>query len=132
MSPKRILIVAAIAFSRHLLVDYFTSSGYEVLGLPEGGPGGSTFFQTLAQFQPDLILLDLGLADESCCLLLEHTKLNPEFQYIPVIVISGYAHQGTQERVIKLGASRYFYPPTDPNYLLRAAQEVLEEARGGV
>ncbi|MBD2099272.1 response regulator, partial [Trichocoleus sp. FACHB-591] len=53
----RVLLVEDDDFNRLLLTDYLTHHGYQVLGLAEG----SSFFSTLAQFQPHVVLLDLKL-----------------------------------------------------------------------
>ncbi len=121
----RILLVEDNEFSRYLLIDYLTNAGYKVLGLSEGGPSGSIFFQSLVQFQPHLILLDLRLPGVSGYNLLEQVKQNSEFRHIPVIVISAHAFKADQERAIKLGASRYFVKPTNLNHLVQAINEEL-------
>ncbi|MBD2095947.1 response regulator, partial [Trichocoleus sp. FACHB-591] len=56
-SALRVLLVEDDDFNRLLLDDYLTHHGYQVLGLAEG----SSFFSTLAQFQPHVVLLDLKL-----------------------------------------------------------------------
>lgn len=124
-SPPRILLVEDNEFSRYLLIDYLTSSGYRVLGLANGGPSGSVFFQNLTQFQPHLILLDLRLPGISGYSLLEQIKQSPEFKHIPVIVVTACAFKADQERAMSLGASRYFVKPTDPNSLIKAISEEL-------
>lgn len=124
-TPPRILLVEDNEFSRYLLIDYLTNAGYKVLGLSGGGPAGSTFFQNLTRFQPDLILLDLRLPGVSGYSLLEQIKQNPEFQRIPVIVVSAHAFRADQERAVSLGASRYFVKPTDLSNLVQAINEEL-------
>lgn len=124
-TPPRILLVEDNEFSRYLLIDYLTNAGYKVLGLSGGGPSGSTFFQNLVQFQPQLILLDLKLPNVSGYNLLEQIKQSPEFQHIPIIVISAHAFKADQERAIELGASRYFVKPTDLKSLVKAIDEEL-------
>lgn len=124
-STPRILLVEDNEFSRYLLIDYLTNSGYKVLGLSGGGPAGSTFFQNLVQFQPHLVLLDLKLPDISGYSLLEQIKQNLEFQHIPVIVISAHAFKANQEQAMDLGASRYFVKPTNLNELVQAIDEEL-------
>jgi CheY-like chemotaxis protein len=121
----RILLVEDNEFSRYLLIDYLTNAGYKVLGLSDGGPSGSTLFQSLVQFQPHLIILDLKLPGVSGYSLLEQIKQNPEFQHLPIIVISAHAFKVDQERAMSLGANRYFVKPTNLNYLVQAINEEL-------
>lgn len=123
--PPRILLVEDNEFSRYLLIDYLANTGYEVLGLSSGGPSGSIFFQNLVQFQPQLIILDLKLPGISGYSLLEQIKQNPEFQHIPIIVISAQAFRADQERAMNLGADRYFVKPTDLSSLIQAIDDLL-------
>ena len=53
----RVLLVEDDDSNRLLLNDYLTHQGFQVLSLAEG----SSFFSTLVQFQPHVVLLDLKL-----------------------------------------------------------------------
>lgn len=119
--PKKILLVEDNHLNRQMLEDYLVFCGYQVLGLEFG----KDYFQALADFMPDLVLLDLRLPDIDGYTLLEQTRLIPECQAIPVIVVSAYAFKADQQRALNLGASRYFVKPVSLNKLKQAIEEEL-------
>lgn len=69
--PKKILLVEDNHLNRQMLEDYLVFCGYQVLGLEFG----KDYFQALADFMPDLVLLDLRLPDIDGYTLLEQTRL---------------------------------------------------------
>ena len=119
---KRILLVEDNDINRQMLQEYLRSiCGYQVLSLA----GGSNFFQTLADFQPNLILLNLNLPDIDSCTLLENIQHRLEWCHIPVIVICGLAFKADQQRILSLGVRRYFIKPVNLTNLRQAIKEEL-------
>lgn len=120
-APQRILLVEDNDLNRQMLDDYLDVCGYQVLSLP----GGSGFFQALADFQPNLILLDLRLPDINGYTLLEQLQQETEWRHIPVIVVSAYAFRADQQRALSLGVRQYFVKPVNLSDLRKAIQEEL-------
>ena len=119
---RRILLVEDNDTNRHMLEEYLRAiCGYQVLSLA----GGSNFFQTLADFQPNLILLNLKLPDIDCYTLLENIQHRLEWCHIPVIVICGLAFRADEQRVFSLGVRRYFIKPVNLTDLRQAIKEEL-------
>ena len=104
-----------------MLEDYLVFCGYQILGLAFG----SDFFQALADFQPDLVLLDLKLPDVDGYTLLEQKRQRPEWRTIPVIVVSAFAFKADQQRALNLGARRYFVKPVSLRDLRQAIEDEL-------
>lgn len=107
-----------------MLEDYLVFCKYRVLGISDG----SSFFQVLAEFLPDLVLLDLRLPDVDGYTLLQQIRQKPEWQNIPVIVVSAFAFKADQQRALELGARRYFVKPVSMKDLKQAIEEVLLQA----
>lgn len=120
---RRILIVEDNDSNRQLLEDYLISCGYELSSID----GGSNFFQTIAEFQPQLILLDLKLPDVDGFTLLQQLQERPEGQHISVIVVSAFAFKAEQQRALNLGAKRYFIKPVSLFALLQTIQSEFHE-----
>jgi two-component system cell cycle response regulator DivK len=118
---KRILLIEDNDANRILLCDYLNYWGYDVQSLSEG----SSFFSTIEQFQPELILLDLKLPVIDGFTLLEKMQNNPDYINIPVIVVSAFAFKVDQKRAIDLGACRYFVKPVNLIDLIQAIEEEL-------
>lgn len=115
----RILLVEDHEVNRRLLSDYLSYLGYKVLCLAEG----STFFQAMSHFQPHLVLLDLKLPGIDGYTLLQQIQQKPDWQQVPVIVVSAYAFKADQQRALNLGAKRYFVKPVNLSHLRQAIQE---------
>lgn len=120
-APKRILLVEDNDLNRQMLEDYLVYYGYHVFSLA----GGSRFFQAVADFQPNLILLDLKLPDVHGYTLLEQIQQRSDCWYIPVIVVSACAFKADQQRAFSLGVRRYFVKPVILTDLNQAIQDEL-------
>lgn len=121
---KKILLVEDNYLNRQMLEDYLVFCGYQVLGIANG----SSFFQALADFQPQLILLDLRLPDVDGYTLLEQIRQKSDWQNIPVVVVSAFAFKADQQRALALGAKRYFVKPVSLRDLKQAIEEELPKA----
>lgn len=123
-TAKRILLVEDNDLNRQMLHDYIVFCGYQVLSLR----GGSGFFEALADFQPQIILLDLKLPDIDGYTLLEQLHQSP-WGYIPVIIVSAFAFIADQQRAFDLGARRYFVKPVSLSKLKQAIADELDNLK---
>ena len=67
---------------------------------------------------PDLILLDLDLADKTGEDVLKKLRAHPVTGHIPVVVISADTMPRRIEQMLKQGATQYLTKPIDVNKLL--------------
>ncbi|MGB3201224.1 MAG: response regulator [Nodosilinea sp.] len=118
----RIVIVEDDTANRLFFADYLTLSGYQVLPLAHG----LDLDQQLRAFQPDLLLLDLGLPKIDGYTLLKQLRSSTMWQHLPVIVVSGYAFAEDQHRALALGAQKYLVKPVYLYQLTEAIQAVLQ------
>ncbi len=117
-NQKRVLLVEDHDANRMLLSDYLRYFTYNVRNLPNG----LTFFPTLEEFRPDLILLDLKLPGIDGYTLLEQIQQKPEWQSTPIIVISAFAFKADLQRALDLGARHYFVKPINLNHVREAIE----------
>ncbi len=83
----------------------------------------------LAQRQrPDLILLDLGLADISGADVLKRLRTDATTATIPVVVLSADATNSQVRRLLAAGAASYLTKPLDVGLFFTTVQEGLEAA----
>jgi DNA-binding response OmpR family regulator len=118
----RILLIEDNEPNRRLLEDYLVYQGFEVRALPIG----TGFEQALMEFKPQVMLLDLKLPDMDGCDILERMQHSPEWQGIPVIVVSARAFLADQQQALRLGARRYLVKPIRLLELLEVIRSVLE------
>ncbi len=83
------------------------------------------------EHRPDLILLDLHLADIPGDEVLRRLREDPETRQIPVVVISADALPRQIDRLIAAGARAYLTKPVDLKWLLDLLSGILEESGRG-
>jgi DNA-binding response OmpR family regulator len=77
------------------------------------------------KYQPDLIILDLGLPAGDGFVVLERFRVNPAISVVPVIVVSGRDAYANKERALKAGAKAFVQKPWNDNELLTIIAELL-------
>ncbi|HIK44982.1 MAG TPA: response regulator [Leptolyngbyaceae cyanobacterium M65_K2018_010] len=117
----RIMVIEDDEANRLLFADYLTFVGFEVRALADG----LTLDEQLKAFQPDLLLLDLGLPHIDGYSLLATLRDHPQGQSLPVVVVSGYAFLENQNRALALGAQKYLVKPIRLKELIGTISTVL-------
>jgi CheY-like chemotaxis protein len=74
---------------------------------------GGLAIELTRELQPMVVLLDLHLADMSGVDVLSAVKADPLTSAVPVVILSADATEGTQRRVLELGADAYLTKPID-------------------
>src|ERR1700738_1581733 len=110
-----ILVVDDIEANRDLLSRRLTRDGHRVASVA----GGQQALQELADYEFDLVLLDLIMPDINGFDVLVHMKADERLRRIPVIMITALAETASAVRCIEAGAEDYLPKPFDP-ILLRA------------
>jgi len=92
---------------------------YEVATAADGFAAG----QSVAQWRPDLVVLDIKLPGVDGFKVCEQIKsVNPETR---VVAITGYATQENRDRILKAGADAYLAKPFRMKALLSLAHELM-------
>ena len=120
-----ILVVDDNEANRDLLRRRLQKQGYAVV-VAENGSRAIELLQT----QPfDLVLLDIMMPRMNGYQVLEQLKANPEWQYIPVMVISALDDLDSVVKCIELGAEDYLPKPFNPVLLKARISACLEKKR---
>lgn len=102
------------------------STGFEGRGFEDA----SGFFQALKTEQPDLIILDIMLPDESGSDILKELKRHPETEHIPVIMASAKGAEYDKVSALDAGADDYLAKPFGMMEMVSRIHAVLR--RSGV
>src|ERR1035441_8693146 len=131
--------VADVARPRVLLVDDEVDLHLAIrLGLNASGwavTEASSAAQAIVmakQYQPDVIVLDLGLPDGDGHGVLAELKSSVDTGWIPVVVLSARTEDSTVSSLLREGAQDYIFKPFSPDELearLIAARRVAVEHR---
>ena len=81
----------------------------------------------LAGKHPDLMILDINMPEVSGLDLLEYIRLRPEWNNMPVIMLSTEAADVTVDKAIKLGADGYVTKPVTIEELERVIESALHK-----
>ena len=74
---------------------------------------------------PNLVLLDLGLPDESGLQMLEKLKSAPILSNMKIVMFSGSKSTKNMAKAKELGAEWYFVKPSNPRDLKFIVQELI-------
>lgn len=124
MDARRILLVEDELPIRQMLAFNLTRAGFVVA---EAGDSASARMQ-VADFRPDLLLVDWMLPDSSGLELTRTLRREPASRKIPIIMLTARADE--RDRVLGLdsGADDYITKPFSPRELLSRVQAVLRRS----
>jgi len=98
--------------------------GYLVLTATEGEAGSSI----AKRFQPDLIVLDIGLPDMNGLTLLDTMLADERLREVPIVILTNFDDPDTERRSLELGARQFLAKSkTTPDALAKLVRR-LENA----
>jgi two-component system sensor histidine kinase/response regulator len=104
---KKILIVDDSPLQQKLAGIYLSQEDYTVYSASNGKQG----LLTAAEIQPDLIILDVEMAEMDGLETLKKLKLNPLTSDIDVLMCSSVKTQEVIDEAVRLGAKGYLNKP---------------------
>ncbi len=127
MSTKeKILIVDDEQDNLTLYEKLFSRHGYQVLTAQTG----KETFDLLGHDQPDLILLDIMLGNESGLDILKKIKTEPDYSHIFVVMITGMLKSPDDKATgLELGADGYITRPVEKRELTARIEAFLRHKR---
>ncbi len=118
---KIVLVVDDDPVSVQLLEIVLKRSGYEVVVARSGTIG----LQLIADVHPQVVLLDDMMPSMTGGEMCRQIKNSPEFQHIPVILISAGTRVQDPAYVAEVGADDALLKPILPKDVLKAVEKVL-------
>jgi DNA-binding response OmpR family regulator len=104
---RRVLFVDDDAALGKMFVDFLSASGYHARTTETGAEA----LQQLGEFQPHVVVLDIGLPDISGLEILRQIKTNPSTRDIAVILITGTSALEMKIEGFQTGANDYLSKP---------------------
>lgn len=108
---------------RQLLSTMLTMMGYQSFVAHDGLDA----LEKISECQPDVLLLDVMMPRMDGLALCRRLRRTEETAALPIIMLSGKAHQEAIQEGLKAGANRYLVKPTGLDELARNINEVLGE-----
>jgi len=123
MSNPQILVIDDEPKLVHLVQEVLTATGFSVLSTGSGKHA----VELVAVEQPDLVLLDIVLADETDGY--EVARRVREFSDVPIVMLTAKAREDDLLRGFEAGADDYLTKPFSSKELLARVRAVLKRAR---
>lgn len=117
----KILIVDDSPFTRHLLGVIVKMGGHEVIGVAEDGREA---FEQYKKLRPDIVTLDWMMPSKSGEAVLK--KIIQFHPYAKAIMITGWANESIEERVLQAGAKAFLQKSNVQKELLQVIEKVME------
>jgi two-component system KDP operon response regulator KdpE len=124
MTPVRLLIIEDEPEVRRFLRAGLRIQGYRLIEAASGREG----LVLLAQYLPDVVLLDLGLPDADGLDVLRQLR---EWSTVPVIVLSARGQERQKVEALDAGADDYLTKPFSLPELVARLRATLRRAAGG-
>ena len=123
-STHRALVVEDNEHVAYMLRFLLERAGYDVILAPNGRDAQAA----IENIEPvDVILLDLMLPYISGYQLITEIRDNHEWQYTPIVVLSGKVLEDDIVRALDLGANDYVTKPFRPEELLARLRRIVAE-----
>ena len=122
-APK-ILIVDDQSTMRELITIALECGGFAVTQAFDGVHG----LEVLKTQMPDVIVTDLNMPRLNGTGLIEAVRRNPEFDHVPILVLSSEDASVYREKARNAGASGWMVKPFSPTKLISAVQQLANEA----
>jgi CheY-like chemotaxis protein len=90
---------------------------------------GSEALQVASEFQPEVILLDIGLPEIDGYDVARRLRQDPRFKNTLIIAVSGYGSSSDQQLLREAGFDEHLVKPVDLERLSRDLSEKLELKR---
>jgi PAS domain S-box-containing protein len=122
LQGTKILVVDDDDNTRELLVFLLELQGAEVLA----ATGAKEAIVKLSQFQPDVLLSDIGMPDVDGYMMMQQIRSLPMEQggSVPAIALTAYAGEIDYQRAITVGFQRHIAKPIEPQVLIQAIAEL--------
>ncbi|WRH66902.1 MAG: response regulator transcription factor [Planktothrix sp. GU0601_MAG3] len=123
--PLTILVVDDDLGTRLSISDYLDISGYSVIAAENGREA----LRLVEQYQPHLIVTDIGMPEMDGYELIKQVRARPVFRLLPVIFLT--AHTSTKERIrgYQLGCDNYLPKPFELEELGVVIRALLERSQ---
>jgi DNA-binding response OmpR family regulator len=122
--PQTVMLVDDDPQLRHVVSMFFELEGYNVLQAEDGGQA----IKMLAEYVPDVILLDLMMPDVTGAEVCQHVRASKRLKEVPVVVFT--AAEMKEEELVAAGADRFIAKPYSLEGLRRVVRALIKESAG--
>ncbi|WP_353683460.1 response regulator [Thermodesulfovibrio sp. 3907-1M] len=119
----KILVVDDDKTTRKMISLILKSKGYEVVT----AENGLEALQKLGLEKINLILTDMNMPYMDGIELTKQVKANPDFSYIPVVMITTEADEDEKKRAFEAGVDDYLVKPTNAEQITESMKKIVKK-----
>ena len=119
---KRILVVEDNDLNRKLFCDVLAAGGFSVEPVADGNEA----IARARAFIPNLVVMDIQLAEVSGLDLIATLKTDSDLADVPVLAVTAYAGKGDEERIRQSGAEGYLSKPVSIGPFMAAVRSMID------
>jgi DNA-binding response OmpR family regulator len=125
MQPRKVLLIEDDESARYIFATALTHAGYVV----STGRTGTEGLRRLAEDDPDLVVVDIGLPDVDGFQVIRKIRLSAR-PNVHVLVATVYIFDSDQEMALAAGCDLFLKKPLYPSTLVREVDRLLGGAGG--
>src|SRR5262245_34441935 len=122
-----ILVVDDYSTSQRLLGFILRQNNHTVVTAIDGLGA----LKKLAEITVDLVITDLSMPEMDGLTLLQELRADPQFQQLPVIILTGSAYEQDNARAKAAGATSFLTKPVESEELIAMVNRLLAQPEGG-
>jgi PAS domain S-box-containing protein len=122
---SRVLVVDDNMDAADMLVMMLQMFGHEV----KAAYTGQTALKTAVEYQPDVVLLDIGLPDMNGYEVARHLRQQPQTKDVRLIAMTGYGQDSDRQRSEEAGCEHHLVKPVDPQKLEELLARQVKQPR---
>ena len=123
----RLLLVEDNQDARSSMAELLRSLGHEVA---EAGDGAEAM-KACGALVPDIVIMDIGLPDQSGYDLAARFRSNPATSAIPLVALTGYGRGSDKDKALAAGFSAHMVKPVDTATLIALIDALLADRSAG-
>jgi CheY-like chemotaxis protein len=122
----KVLVVDDTTDMREYVAFVLEQEGAEVVAVASAAEA----LATLAQFQPTVLVSDIGMPDMDGYMLMRQVRQLPSEQggQVPAIALTAYVGELNQKQAIAAGFQRHLSKPIEPTTLIAAIVDLIQNA----
>jgi CheY-like chemotaxis protein len=117
----RVMIVDDNRDAAEMLAEILAAAGFQTIALLNA----QAVLDSIAEFEPDIMLIDIGLPVVDGYELAQRVRTRTAFQSVRLIAITGYGQESDRQRALAAGFSDHLVKPVDMKYL----ESILRKAK---
>jgi len=121
----RVLVVDDIADAAEMLSQFLRMDGHEV----QTADCGLTALQLAHTFQPEVIVLDIGLPGLNGFQVAQRLRAQPDMKNVALIAMTGYGQEADRQRSKEAGFDFHLVKPVEPQKLQELIAMLVGQTR---